>query len=61
VIETMGLTETVAPSFSNPLDPALRKLGAVGRASGGEARMVDADLKPVPDGRPANWPSAART
>jgi long-chain acyl-CoA synthetase len=50
VIETMGLTETAAPSFSNPLDPARRKLGAVGRASGCEARIVDADLQPVADG-----------
>jgi acyl-CoA synthetase (AMP-forming)/AMP-acid ligase II len=50
VIETMGLTETVAPSFSNPLDPAQRKLGAVGRASGGDARVVDAQLQPLPDG-----------
>ena len=50
VIETMGLTETVAPSFSNPLDPAQRKVGAVGRASGGEARVVDGQLQPVPDG-----------
>lgn len=50
VIETMGLTETVAPSFSNPLDPAQRKLGAVGRASGCEARIIDAELRPLPDG-----------
>ena len=50
VIETMGLTETVAPAFSNPLDPARRKLGAVGLASGCEARVVDASLQPVPDG-----------
>ena len=50
VIETMGLTETVAPSFSNPLDAAQRKVGAVGRASGCEARVVDAQLQPVPDG-----------
>jgi acyl-CoA synthetase (AMP-forming)/AMP-acid ligase II len=50
IIETMGLTETVAPAFSNPLDAAGRKLGAVGRASGCEARVVDADLKPVADG-----------
>ncbi|MCU0969037.1 MAG: AMP-binding protein [Rubrivivax sp.] len=50
VIETMGLTETVAPSFSNPLDPARRKPGAVGRASGCEARIVDAALQPLPDG-----------
>ena len=50
VIETMGLTETAAPAFSNPLDAALRKLGAVGRASGCEARVVDAALQPVADG-----------
>jgi acyl-CoA synthetase (AMP-forming)/AMP-acid ligase II len=50
VIETMGLTETVAPSFSNPLDAALRKLGSVGRASGCEAGVIDAQLQPVPDG-----------
>jgi acyl-CoA synthetase (AMP-forming)/AMP-acid ligase II len=50
VIETMGLTETVAPAFSNPLEPARRKLGSVGRASGCEAAVVDAELRPVPDG-----------
>ena len=50
IIETMGLTETVAPAFSNPLDPAQRKLGAVGRPSGCEARVIDAELQPVPDG-----------
>ena len=50
IIETMGLTETVAPSFSNPLDPAQRKIGSVGRASGGQARVVDGALQPVPDG-----------
>jgi acyl-CoA synthetase (AMP-forming)/AMP-acid ligase II len=50
VIETMGLTETVAPSFSNPLAAAQRKLGSVGRASGCEARVVDANLVPVADG-----------
>jgi long-chain acyl-CoA synthetase len=51
VIETMGLTETVAPSFSNPLEPALRKLGAVGRASGCEAQIIDGELRAVPDGQ----------
>ena len=51
VIETMGLTETVAPSFSNPLDAARRKLGAVGRASGGQARIIDAQWQLVPDGQ----------
>ena len=50
VIETMGLTETVAPSFSNPLNPALRKLGAVGRASGCEAQIIDSELRALPDG-----------
>ena len=50
VIETMGLTETVAPSFSNPLDAARRKLGSVGRASGCEARIVDSAAQPVADG-----------
>ena len=50
VIETMGLTETVAPSFSNPLAAAQRKLGSVGRASGGSAQVVDAALQPLPDG-----------
>ncbi len=51
IIETMGLTETVAPVFSNPLDAAQRKLGAVGRASGCEARVINARLAPVPDGQ----------
>ena len=46
----MGLTESVAPSFSNPLDAAARKLGSVGRASGCEARVIDAALQAVPDG-----------
>jgi long-chain acyl-CoA synthetase len=50
IIETMGLTETVAPSFSNPLDARRRKLGSVGRASGCEARVLDAALQPVPTG-----------
>ncbi len=50
IVETMGLTETAAPAFSNPMDPAQRKLGAVGRASGCEARVVDSELNPVADG-----------
>ena len=51
IIETMGLTETAAPAFSNPLNAQQRKLGSVGRASGGEACVLDADLQLVPDGR----------
>lgn len=50
IVETMGLTETAAPSFSNPMDPAARKLGSVGRASGCMAGVVDAALAAVPDG-----------
>ncbi len=51
IIETMGLTETVAPAFSNPLNEAQRKPGSVGVASGCEAQVIDANLAPVPDGR----------
>ena len=50
IIETMGLTETVAPAFSNPLEPAQRKVGSVGRASGCEARVVDAAGAAAADG-----------
>jgi len=50
IVETMGLTETVAPSFSNPLDAARRKVGSVGRASGCEACIIGKDLQPLPDG-----------
>jgi long-chain acyl-CoA synthetase len=52
IIETMGLTETVAPAFSNPLDPSRRKVGSVGRASGCEARVVDEHGNELPDGTP---------
>ncbi|MGE0313822.1 MAG: AMP-binding protein [Lautropia sp.] len=58
VVETMGLTETAAPSFSNPMQAAARKLGSVGRASGCEACVVDGNagaelpdpIRPLPDG-----------
>ena len=50
VIETMGFTETVAPAFSNPLDPARRKVGSVGPPSGCEARIVNEQGVEVPDG-----------
>lgn len=43
VIETMGMTETAAPCFTNPLDPALRKIGSPGRAFGNEAKIVNLD------------------
>ncbi len=50
VIETMGLTETAAPCFTNPLDPAQRKVGSPGRAFGNEAKIVDAEGRAVPAG-----------
>ena len=50
VIETMGLTETVAPAFSNPYEPEKRKVGAVGLPSGCEARIVDERGMELPDG-----------
>lgn len=43
VIETMGLTETAAPCFTNPLEPARRKIGSPGQAFGNEAKIMDAD------------------
>jgi long-chain acyl-CoA synthetase len=50
VIETMGLTETAAPCFTNPLGPAQRKVGSPGRAYGNEARVVDAAGRSAPAG-----------
>ena len=52
VIETMGLTETVAPAFSNPYDPGRRKVGSVGQPSGCEARVMDETGAELPDGTP---------
>jgi acyl-CoA synthetase (AMP-forming)/AMP-acid ligase II len=51
IVETMGLTETVAPCFSNPMQPQARRIGSVGRASGCEARVADAVGRTVPDGQ----------
>lgn len=50
--ETIGLTETEAPALSlfNSMAPHLRWLGAVGRASGCEARSIDVALDAVPGG-----------
>jgi long-chain acyl-CoA synthetase len=41
VLETMGLTETAAPVFTNPLRHELRKPGSPGQAFGSRARIVD--------------------
>lgn len=50
IIETMGLTETAAPCFSNPLAPGKRKLGSPGPAWGNEARIIDSSGAPLPPG-----------
>lgn len=50
IVETMGLTETAAPAFSNPMDTGSRKIGSVGRASGCEARVIDGAFATVADG-----------
>lgn len=52
IIETMGMTETCAPCFTNPLDPAGRKIGSPGQAFGNEAKVVDLEGREVPDGTP---------
>lgn len=41
IIETMGMTETAAPVFSNPYESARRRIGSVGLPSGGEAKVLD--------------------
>jgi long-chain acyl-CoA synthetase len=46
----MGLTETAAPVFSNPLDPEKRKYGSPGQAVGNEARIIDEKGNEVPHG-----------
>lgn len=43
VIETMGMTETAAPVFSNPYDMSRRRVGSIGLPSGSEARVIDRD------------------
>lgn len=41
VIETMGMTETAAPVFSNPYEASRRRVGSIGLPSGSEARVID--------------------
>ncbi len=51
IIETFGMTETNAPCFTNPLDPAQRKIGSPGPAFGNEAKIIDpATGKTLPPG-----------
>lgn len=41
MIETLGLTETAGTVATNPMPPALRKPGSVGRACGTEIKIID--------------------
>jgi long-chain acyl-CoA synthetase len=41
IIETMGMTETAAPIFSNPYERARRRIGSVGLPSAAEAKVID--------------------
>lgn len=51
VVETMGLTETAAPVFSNPLDRESQKYGSPGVAVGNQGRIVDSDGNELPPGQ----------
>ena len=41
IIETMGMTETAAPIFSNPYEHSARRVGSIGRPCGVEAKVID--------------------
>ncbi len=50
IIETMGMTETAAPIFTNPLEPSARKYGSVGKPVGNVAMVVGLDGTPCKSG-----------
>lgn len=50
IVETMGLTETAAPVFSNPIDPKKRKYGSPGPAVGNTAKIIDEKGYELPRG-----------
>lgn len=50
IIETMGLTETGAQILSNPMPPALPKIGSPGVAVGNEIAIGDEAQKELPCG-----------
>jgi acyl-CoA synthetase (AMP-forming)/AMP-acid ligase II/thioesterase domain-containing protein len=50
VIEAYGMTEAAHQMASNPLPPAIRKPGKVGRAAGPEIAIMDAEAKLLPAG-----------
>ncbi len=52
VIESYGMTEASHQMTSNPLPPAARKPGSVGRAAGPEVAILSEDGKKLPPGEP---------
>ena len=50
IIETMGLTETGSQISTNPMPPAVRKIGSIGQAYGNEITIGDKDQAPVASG-----------
>jgi long-chain acyl-CoA synthetase len=50
IVETMGLTETGAPVFSNPMDPARRKYGTPGLPVINLAKIIDKEGNELPTG-----------
>jgi len=50
IIETMGMTETAAPIFTNPLEQSARKYGSVGKPEGNLAKVVALDGMPCKTG-----------
>ena len=50
IIETMGMTETAAPIFTNPLEQGKRKYGSVGQPVGNIAKVVTLEGVPCKPG-----------
>ena len=50
IIETMGMTETAAPIFTNPLEQGRRKYGSVGQPVGNIAKVVSLEGVPCKPG-----------
>ena len=50
IIETMGMTETAAPIFTNPLEQTRRKYGSVGKPIGNVAKVARLDGIPCKPG-----------
>jgi len=50
IIETMGMTETAAPIFTNPLEQSARKYGSVGKPVGNVAKVMSLEGAPCSPG-----------